>query len=65
MALNKGRWEIYTDEDGQWRFRLKARNGKIVLASEGYHNRADAVHTVELIAELVLSGSEVVDKEPV
>ena len=30
------KFEIYTDKAGQFRFRLKARNGKIIAASEGY-----------------------------
>ena len=30
------RFEIYRDRAGEYRFRLLARNGKIVAASEGY-----------------------------
>ena len=31
-----GKFEIYKDKGGAFRFRLKASNGEIVLASEGY-----------------------------
>ena len=35
-----GKFEIYRDKAGRFRFRLKARNGEIVLASEGYTSKA-------------------------
>lgn len=31
-----GKFEIYTDKSRVFRFRLKAENGEIILASEGY-----------------------------
>lgn len=31
-----GKFEIYKDKRGEHRFRLKAGNGEIILASEGY-----------------------------
>ena len=31
-----GKFEIYKDKKGELRFRLKASNGEIILASEGY-----------------------------
>ena len=31
-----GKFEIYKDKKGEFRFRLKAGNGQIILASEGY-----------------------------
>ena len=30
------KFELYTDKKGEFRFRLKAGNGQIFLASEGY-----------------------------
>lgn len=30
------KFEIYTDKAGEFRFRLKARNGEIIAVSEGY-----------------------------
>ena len=30
------KFEIYKDKKGELRFRLKASNGEIILASEGY-----------------------------
>jgi uncharacterized protein len=33
-------FELYTDKAGQPRFRLKADNGRIILAGEGYGRRS-------------------------
>jgi len=35
-----GKFEIYKDKRGEFRFRLKASNGQNILASEGYKARA-------------------------
>ncbi|MFT6696057.1 MAG: hypothetical protein ACJAXU_001558 [Paracoccaceae bacterium] len=35
-----GKFEVYNDKAGEFRFRLKAGNGEIILASEGYKARA-------------------------
>lgn len=35
-------FELYTDKAGQFRFRLKADNGQIILASEGYTTKTAA-----------------------
>lgn len=34
-----GKFEIYTDKSREFRFRLKAENGEIILASEGYFTK--------------------------
>lgn len=41
-----GRFEIYRDCDDQWRFRLKASNGKIIAASEGYKRKQSCINGV-------------------
>jgi uncharacterized protein YegP (UPF0339 family) len=33
----------------RWYFRVRARNGKIIVQSEGYRNRTDAVQTINLL----------------
>ena len=37
-----GKFELYADKGGEIRFRLKASNGQIILASEGYKSKASA-----------------------
>ncbi|MEM6637979.1 MAG: YegP family protein [Pseudomonadota bacterium] len=41
-----GKFEVYTDKAGETRFRLKAGNGQIILASEGYKAKASAMKGV-------------------
>ena len=37
-----GKFELYKDKAGEFRFRLKAGNGENILASEGYKEKASA-----------------------
>ncbi len=43
------KFEIYTDKAGEYRFRLKARNGEIILASEGYKTKASCENGIESV----------------
>lgn len=43
------KFELYLDKAGKYRFRLKARNGKIVGASEGYHNKSGCLNGIESV----------------
>lgn len=45
------KFEIYTDKAGEFRFRLKAGNGQIILASEGYSNKAGCENGIESVKE--------------
>jgi uncharacterized protein YegP (UPF0339 family) len=44
-----GKFEIYTDKAGEYRFRLKASNGEPILASEGYKAKASCVNGIESV----------------
>ncbi len=44
-----GKFELYKDKAGEFRFRLKAGNGEIILASEGYKQRASAENGIESV----------------
>ena len=35
-----GKFEVYTDKSGKYRFRLKAGNGEIIASSEAYESKA-------------------------
>ena len=43
------KFEIYTDKSGEFRFRLKARNGEIILSSEGYKAKASCENGIESV----------------
>lgn len=44
-----GKFEIYTDKAGEFRFRLKAGNGENILASEGYKQKASAENGIDSV----------------
>lgn len=47
------KFELYKDKDGEWRWRIKAANGKIVGdSSEGYKNKQDAINMINAIIEI-------------
>lgn len=43
------KWEIYTDKAGEFRFRLKARNGQIICSGEGYKQLSGCKNGIESI----------------
>jgi len=46
-----GKFEIYKDNAGEFRFRLKAGNGENILASEGYKAKAGAENGVQSVKQ--------------
>lgn len=48
-AATNPKFEVYTDKAGEFRFRLKARNGEIIAASEGYTSKASCLNGVESV----------------
>lgn len=44
-----GKFEIYKDKAGEYRFRLKASNGQIILASEGYKAKSSCTNGIESV----------------
>lgn len=45
-----GKWELYTDKGGEYRFRLKAGNGEIIaLSSESYTSKSGALNGIDSI----------------
>ena len=52
-----GKFEIYQDKRGEYRFRLKAGNGEIILASEGYKRKSSAKNGIESVRKNAKSDS--------
>ncbi len=46
-----GKFEIYKDKTQQFRFRLKANNGQIILASEGYTTKEACKNGIQSIVK--------------
>jgi hypothetical protein len=54
---------VYKDRKKEWRWRLVARNGKIVAESgEGYKRKRSALKTISLIG-IAWAGDDVFDDE--
>ena len=43
------KFEMYQDKGGEFRFRLKARNGAIIAVSEGYVTKANCENGIESV----------------
>lgn len=43
------KFEVYTDKAGEFRFRLKARNGEIIATGEGYKAKNSCLNGIESI----------------
>lgn len=43
------KFEIYVDQSEECRFRLKAKNGEIILSSEGYKTKASCLNGIESV----------------
>ena len=38
-----GKFELWVDKGGDWRFNLKATNGQVIATSQGYASKANAM----------------------
>ena len=47
--LTHPKFEVYADKAGEFRFRLKARNGEIIAVSEGYKAKASCMNGIESV----------------
>ena len=48
-AVTNPKFEVYTDKAGEFRFRLKARNGEIIATGEGYKAKASCLNGIDSI----------------
>ncbi len=48
-AIAHPKFVVYLDKRGEFRFHLKARNGEIILSSEGYTAKQGCLHGIESV----------------
>ena len=48
-AVTHPKFEMYEDKGGEFRFRLKARNGEIIATSEGYKTKVSCENGIESV----------------
>ena len=52
-SFDSAAFHVYRDDAGEWRWRLKAANGRtIAVSGEGYHDRGGCIHGIELVRSL-------------
>jgi hypothetical protein len=44
-----GKFELWTDKGGDWRFNLKASNGQVIATSQGYASKASAINGIDSV----------------
>ena len=49
VKVKHPKFEVYQDKAGEFRVRLKARNGEIILASEGYKEKKSCLNGIESV----------------
>lgn len=49
--MENPKFQIFTSKDDQFYFRLRARNGEIILQSEGYVYKQDCKNGIESVRE--------------
>lgn len=57
-----GKFEIYQDRAGKYRFRLKASNGQVVASGQGYETKSAAKKGCESVLKAA-TGAPVVEVE--
>ena len=49
VAVKHPKFELYQDKAGEYRFRLKARNGEVIAVSEGYVKKDSCLNGIESV----------------
>jgi uncharacterized protein YegP (UPF0339 family) len=57
-----GKFEVYEDKSGKFRFRLKAGNGEVVAQGQGYESKAAARKGCEAV-QRAANGATIVETD--
>ena len=60
-TLTHPKYEVYQDKAGEYRFRLKARNGEPIGKSEGYKTKASCLNGIDSVGRNAPEG-EVIEE---
>ena len=61
--MTNPKFEMYTDKGGEFRFRLNARNGENILASEGYKSKASCKNGISSVIKNAPDAPVIEEKE--
>ncbi|HQC12001.1 MAG TPA: DUF1508 domain-containing protein [Methanoregulaceae archaeon] len=56
-SSSPGKFEVYSDKAGKYRFRLKAPNGEIIVVSESYNSKAACMNAIDSIKKNVANAT--------
>ena len=62
-AQKHPKFEVYQDNAGEFRFRLKAKNGQNIAASEGYTALKSCLNGIESVRKNVVAATEEMEME--
>ena len=57
------KFEVYTDKKGEFRYRLKAKNGQIIAVGESYKAKKSVLNGVESVRKNAAEGNIVKEEE--
>ena len=57
------KFEVYQDGEGEYRFRLKAKNGQIIAASEGYKELKSCLNGIESVRKNAQDAKEEMEEK--
>jgi uncharacterized protein YegP (UPF0339 family) len=57
--MRRGKFEIEKDKKGEFRFRLKSSNGKIIAVSEGYKTKRGCLNGIYSVMNTTSAGCSV------
>lgn len=61
-VLKHPKYELYQDKAGEYRFRLKAKNGQIIAVGEGYASKANCQNGIASIGKNAPEASVIVEE---
>ena len=62
-TVGNPKFELYQDKKGEYRFRLKAGNGEIILVGEGYKSKSGCKNGIDSIRKNAVDSEIVEEKE--
>ena len=62
-VLKHPKFEIYKDKAGEFRFRLKAKNGEVIAVSEGYKAKPSCLNGIESVRKNAVDAAVVEPEE--
>ena len=57
------KFEVYQDGEGEYRYRLKAKNGQIIAASEGYKELKSCLNGIESVRKNAQDAKEEMEEK--